>query len=292
MNDNTYGLSIEIDQHSDANVHFLDVDIRIDSHSIHTSVYRKQCASHTYIPSDSCDPIQYKIAAFRSLVRRAYTHSSTQQALRKELNHIEKIADTHGYRNIILRMSERQKIRMSQNTPTMAQGNNQSTEVERIPITYNPTLKSIYESIARRRKVTVAYRRGPTIYSLLRNGKDPSDPNRMAGVYRILIKDKRFNRNLIYIGSTKRSMEVRVKEHKVDIRYNRATTSLAVYASEPGINVDFTGAKLITKTTQIEHLKWLEAIEIHKAQSATTCINSHDEIALSLAWQALLQEDA
>ncbi|XP_067131888.1 uncharacterized protein [Centruroides vittatus] len=121
MNDNTYGLSIEVEQHSDTNVHFLDVDIRIDSHNIHTSVYRKQCASPTYIPSDSCDPIQYKIAAFRSLVRRAYTHSSTQQALKKELKHIEKIADIHGYRNIIPRMAERQRARMSQNAPAVAQ---------------------------------------------------------------------------------------------------------------------------------------------------------------------------
>ncbi|XP_023211232.1 uncharacterized protein LOC111614086 [Centruroides sculpturatus] len=83
MNDNPYGLSLGVDQHSNSNVHFLDIDINIGTPNIHTKIYRKQSANPTYIPSDSCDPFHYKVAGFRSLFRRAYTHSSTREVLVK-----------------------------------------------------------------------------------------------------------------------------------------------------------------------------------------------------------------
>ncbi|XP_023211828.1 uncharacterized protein LOC111614694 [Centruroides sculpturatus] len=256
MNDNPYRLSLEVDQHSNTNVHFLDVNIRIQGPNIHTTVYRKLCASPTYIPSDSCDPFQYKLAAFRSLVRRAYSHSSTQEALREELTHIEKIADMHGYHNIVPRIAERhERALMSHNTPMTTLRNSHSIDMERILLMFNHILISVYTAVAKRRNVNIAYKRGPTIFDILRNGKDPPDPIKSPGIYRIPVRDDRFGRDLVYIGSTKRSMGVRISEHKADIRHNRATTSLSVYASDPDITVDFAGAKLIVKTTQRDHLK-------------------------------------
>ncbi|XP_023214358.1 uncharacterized protein LOC111617276 [Centruroides sculpturatus] len=91
MNDNPYGLVIEVEQHSPTRVYFLDIDITIEGSDIHMSVYRKSSAISTYIPVGSCDPFPYKIVAFRALVRRAFTHSSTPQALAQEVT-IEEIA--------------------------------------------------------------------------------------------------------------------------------------------------------------------------------------------------------
>ncbi|XP_023214684.1 uncharacterized protein LOC111617643 [Centruroides sculpturatus] len=107
MNNNPYGLTVEVEQHSDSSVHFLNVNIDFSRPIIQTSVYRKPSDHPTYITADSCDPVQYKMAAFRALVKRAYSHSSTQEALEHELQFLCKVAKHHGYHNIVQKMSQK-----------------------------------------------------------------------------------------------------------------------------------------------------------------------------------------
>ncbi|XP_067142838.1 uncharacterized protein [Centruroides vittatus] len=50
MNKNPYGLVIEVEQHSNSKIHFLDIDIALEGPNIHTSVYRKTDTASMYIP--------------------------------------------------------------------------------------------------------------------------------------------------------------------------------------------------------------------------------------------------
>ncbi|XP_023217499.1 uncharacterized protein LOC111619905 [Centruroides sculpturatus] len=292
MNDNPYGLTLEMEQHSNTRVHFLDLDIRFDDSIIRTSVFRKPTNVPAYIPVSSCDPFQYKMAAFRALVKRAYTHSSTQQALTEELNYLESIARSHGYRNIIQKITERHKqTQASSNIVINTQNTSNNIENRRIPIKFNPLLKSLYNTIAKQRNVNIAYRRCSTLFDILRNEKDGSRMEKISGVYKIPIRDNRFNRDLVYVGSTKRSLEVRLKEHISDIQHNRHTTSLSTYATDPEIVADFNAARIIASTPHIHQLKWLEEMEIFRAYDKSECINSREEISLSRAWQKLLHKE-
>ncbi|XP_023225839.1 uncharacterized protein LOC111626625 [Centruroides sculpturatus] len=292
MNDNPYGLTLEMEQHSNTRVHFLDLDIRFDDSIIRTSVFRKPTNVPAYIPVSSCDPFQYKMAAFRALVKRAYTHSSTQQALTEELNYLESIARSHGYRNIIQKIAERHKqTQASSNIVINTQNTSNNIENRRIPIKFNPLLKSLYNTIAKQRNVNIAYRRCSTLFDILRNEKDGSRMERISGVYKIPIRDNRFNRDLVYVGSTKRSLEVRLKEHISDIQHNRHTTSLSTYATDPEIVADFNAARIIASTPHIHQLKWLEEMEIFRAYDKSECINSREEISLSMAWKKLLHKE-
>ncbi|XP_023234872.1 uncharacterized protein LOC111634349 [Centruroides sculpturatus] len=101
MNDNPYGLTLEVEQHSKSSVHFLDLNIDFGGLIIHTFVYRKPSDNPTYILADSCDLVQYKMAAFRALVKRAHSHSSTQEVLEQEIQYLYEVAKQHGYHNII-----------------------------------------------------------------------------------------------------------------------------------------------------------------------------------------------
>ncbi|XP_023217405.1 uncharacterized protein LOC111619817 [Centruroides sculpturatus] len=263
MNNNPYGLVVELEQLSKDKVHFLDIVIDMKERAVQTYVYRKPTAISTYIPYESCDPFSYKIAAFRALVERAYTHSSTSQALQRELNYIRKIAKEHGYSNIIkglCKQHRRLQNRVEEKVEVLNNGNEDS--VERVPITYNPHLKAMYEKIAKIKGINIAYKRNPTIYSLLRNGKDNSNPNRLPGIYSIPLKDNRWDRPLVYIGSTKRSLATRLKEHKSDIEHNKCTTALSTYATNPDITPFFDEAHVIRTTQHPEQLKTLEAVEI------------------------------
>ncbi|XP_023225560.1 uncharacterized protein LOC111626420 [Centruroides sculpturatus] len=257
--------------------------------NILTSVYRKPSIFPTYIPKSSCNPISYKIVTFRALVRRAHTHSTTQQALKTELQHIGDIAVAHGYYNTLVKnLSKRYDISQKAIDQAGPPLNIPDQEKERIPITYNPILKSVYNMIAKRRDMNIAYRRCQTVYIIQTNGKDRPNPERLPGVYAVPLEDKRYDRQLTYIGSTKRSLKVRLKEHESDIQQGRYTTSLATYTSEQEIIADLRAAKIIKTNSNPQQLKWLEAMEIFKVGRNNTCINYKEEMALSIAWKILL----
>ncbi|XP_067124079.1 uncharacterized protein [Centruroides vittatus] len=287
FNDNPYGMTLKIDQAHASEAHFLDINIKFDQTTTHTEVYRKPEAEHLYIPVGSCDPPHYKTAAFNALIKRAHTHSSSQRSLQAELKRIEHIAENHGYHGItrkLVRKQQRQELQPNQLpnevTPSF------------IPVTYNPYLKAIYRTIAKKKNIRIAYRRCATISDILRNGKDTSNKERLPGVYSIPIMDHRTDRSLVYVGSTKRSLEVRLKEHASDILHARSTTALAIYASDPEVEPLLNQAKLIRTTQCVHHLRWLEALCIYMATlREDNCINNKDEIALSTAWQALINKN-
>ncbi|XP_067139197.1 uncharacterized protein [Centruroides vittatus] len=289
MNDNPYGLLIELVQMSDEAAHFLDINITFSDGSCDTNVYRKPNAIPIYIPADSNDPYSYKLAAFRALTRRALTHCNRERDKRKEIGRIAEIAENHGYsKKLILSIAEEQE-RNPVNQPDAVRENNrqQGMPPRLVVITYERHLHSLYREIGAYTNTKIAYKRKPDVFSLLRNGKDPVDVERAPGVYRIPLRDHRFGRDLVYIGSTKRSLGQRIREHKTDIEKKKTNTALAVYASENGITPGLQRATLIRRTRQAQHLKYLEALEIFKADSQGLSINFKDEIQLSKAWQAM-----
>ncbi|XP_023216359.1 uncharacterized protein LOC111618961 [Centruroides sculpturatus] len=260
VNDNPYSLTLEMEQSSNIEVHLFDINIKVEGSAIITSVYRKPYAASIYIPVGSSDPFTYKAAAFNTLIKRAFSHSSTTQALNTELNYIKRIAAKHGYHGLTHRLIERHQH--SQYTPTTrTKTNTDHDEHTRLPVTFNPYIKAIYTEIAGK-QLQIAYRRCPTIYDILRNGKGSPVRSRLPGVYFIPLKDNRCNENLVYIGSTKRSLNTRVQEHQADLRHGWYTTALTTFASDPDIEPEFDKAGIIDTTPHLEHLKWWEAISI------------------------------
>ncbi|XP_023230445.1 uncharacterized protein LOC111630558 [Centruroides sculpturatus] len=255
VNNNQYSLVIEIEQHSYTNVHFLDIDISFEGQKIHTAVYRKTSNTSTYIPMGSCNLFQYKLAAFRALIKRAFTHSSSPQALSQEMRHIQEIAVAHGYTNIVQGLYKRYRSSQEADNRTQRQIQIEEENIERIPITFNPQLKSMYNEIARKHQVYITYRRCQTIFQLLRNGKDPPNLVKLPGIYTIPLTDHRFDREVINISSTRQSLGIRIKEHKADVQHNRTTTALSTYATDTNITLDFEAAHIIITTTHPEHLK-------------------------------------
>ncbi|XP_023220298.1 uncharacterized protein LOC111622184 [Centruroides sculpturatus] len=215
-----------------------------------------------------------------------FLHSSTTQAITTKLNYVKKIAAKHGYPGLTHCLNEQHQC--SQYAPTTR--TRASTNLEDricLPVTFNPYVKAIYSEIVRKHQLQIAYRRCPTIFEILRNGKDYPVHSRLRGVYSIPLKDNRCNKSLIYIGSTKRSLTTRIRKHQTDLRHRRYTTALATFASDP----EFDKADVIDSTPHLKHLKWLEAVSIYMANHMTTCINQKDEFNLSLAWQALINGD-
>ncbi|XP_067120768.1 uncharacterized protein [Centruroides vittatus] len=287
VHDNPYGLTVELEQANNTGVHFLDLNINIEGSSIHTSVYRKPGMASLYIPVGSCDPFQYKTAAFNTLIKRLFSHSSIPAALATELEHIRHLATIHGYHKLINRLVNRH-CRSARVSAIRSRLDNQPEDETRIPVTYNPYMVLLYKAIADKRRIKITHRRCPTILDILRNGKDSPNPNRLPGVYSIPLKDHRCDRNLVYIGSTKQSLGIRIREHNADILHGRNSMALSTYATDPDIEATLNQARLIITSPHPEHLRWLEAI---KYSRATTCINYKEELNLSVTWQTLIDTD-
>ncbi|XP_067119305.1 uncharacterized protein [Centruroides vittatus] len=286
VNDNPYGLTLKLDQISSTDVHFLDVTIQLRGNNIETRVYYKPDYIPMYIPAGSEDPYPYKIAAFRALVRRAYTHNSKREDTLTELAHIEDIAASHGYRRgLVRKLARNLRNTNAAHHAARARDRSKSGPNQRTVVQYNRGMHDIYKEIARKKGTDLTFSRTQSIYSLLRNAKDKPDFLRAPGVYSIPVRDHRSQTDLIYIGSTKRSVKKRIAEHRYDVNKKRHTTALSTYATDPDIKADFDKTSLIKTSFDTDRIRALETLEIYKASKSGKCINFKDGNVLSYAWR-------
>lgn len=93
----SYGLKLALDQKEKHRIHFLDVEILVEHRNKWMRVYRKPSNVPVIIPHWSNDKWCYKIAALKSYVSRAITHSSTEEFLNEEIVKIIRVAEKYGY---------------------------------------------------------------------------------------------------------------------------------------------------------------------------------------------------
>ncbi|XP_067129654.1 uncharacterized protein [Centruroides vittatus] len=230
INHNPYGLTVELDQQSEFLVNFMDLSIACKEGEIRTSVYRKPVYHPLVIPSNSIDPGQFKMAAFRSWIRRAYTHCSSIQDTLKELAYIQKVAARHGYQRSVV---DHLITKLQKNSRQRNDGNSQKAVV----LSYMPFLNKVVKNVAREKNLRVIYKHNPTVYRLLRNDKRRDRSSELTGVYSIPIKDHHFNTDIVYVGATLRNLKQRIKEHKYSISYGSDSTVLATFARQQDITM-------------------------------------------------------
>ncbi|XP_023244520.1 uncharacterized protein LOC111642404 [Centruroides sculpturatus] len=285
INDNKFGLEIELEQENDKTVHFLDLTIQLDRGDIITKIYRKPTYNPLFIPWNSHDPAAYKLAAFRALIARAQTHCSKMQDRNEELHYIKNIARQFGV-NI-------KPLTNKTSNKTTTESKERNVRVNREEFTileYRAQLNNIYKRIGAATNKKIIYKRNSTVYQMLRTDKDEIDGNLLPGVYRIPITDTRRQKELFYIGATRRSLKERIIEHKRNIRNEQPATALATYilADPTDVTAEWDKAKLIQKIHEKRHLKYAEAWHICKSNQEGTAINFREASRISEAWRSSL----
>ncbi|XP_067121042.1 uncharacterized protein [Centruroides vittatus] len=280
MNNNPYGLTLSLEQKSDLNVNFLDLSITCKFGEIWTNIYRKPSYLPIIIPKNSFDPSNFKHAAFRSWIKRAYTHCTSIYDTYRELNYIRTIAVQQGYHLREINALIDKFCNPTNKHPTT------TSQDRKVVLNYIPFLHSIFKKIARKNNVKMIYRRNPTIYRILRNDKLKLNRNNTSGVYSIPLTDYRFNSELVYVGATMRSLKQRLQEHKYSITKHLDSTVLAAFAKEQDINIYWDKASIIKTATNKHFIKYIEKLEIYKAHNTKGCINHRDADSLSSAWKS------
>jgi hypothetical protein len=106
--------------------------------------------------------------------------------------------------------------------------------------------------------IGVAFSPPNTIKGMVDSAKDPIEPNMHKGVYSIPCSC-----NKVYIGETGKSMNIRLKKHNTDLKWNRSHKyALAEHSSRTSHLVCLEDAKIIAKVDHYGKRKIMEDLEI------------------------------
>lgn len=157
---------------------------------------------------------------------------------------------------------------------------NSSTPKVSLPYIKGTTDKTT--KILNKHNINVAFTPSNTIRQLFNSVKDPINPNIQKDVYVIPCSCGKE-----YIGETGRSLNIRIKEHTADSRWDRTSKSALtkhVHSSSHYIRME--EAKLVRKEDHHLKRKIKEAIEIEKRKNN---LNRDDGLKLSNTWKPLLE---
>lgn len=116
--DPALGIRLKLERKSQIAMNYLDIKVSIIGGEYRTEVFRKPTYTPFLIPNWSQDPSPYKIASFRSLLRRLNTHCSTFEAKMKELKWIIREAERHGYSSgVVWKLYYRMNKNIREQTP-------------------------------------------------------------------------------------------------------------------------------------------------------------------------------
>ncbi|GJQ72908.1 hypothetical protein Trydic_g1554 [Trypoxylus dichotomus] len=129
---------------------------------------------------------------------------------------------------------------------------------------YLPYIKSVTDRIGRtleRHNVKTIYKPTQKLRHQLRSEKDSRDPLTSTGVYGIPCSC-----GLVYIGTTKRSINTRLKEHKRNCRLGQTDKyAVAEHAPEDGDHsINFANTEVLSTVSHYHTRLQREAIEIYK----------------------------
>lgn len=115
-----------------------------------------------------------------------------------------------------------------------------------LPVPYNLKKFNFINRIAKHKK-KISTRRAPTMFNLVRNGKDPLKNAQRSGVYKILVENARTKQKSAYIGIMKRMLAQRIEEHRRDISKGKLITALSVKAYSDDLLISWDQVKIIRR---------------------------------------------
>ena len=237
---------------------FLDVLITREGTPFQTQVYHKPTANTSIIPANSMTIQPHIFAAFKSFFSQALSISSKPEYIQREVQHIFSIAESHGF----------QKEPISRiwhhinNTPHTQLLPTHSHFPCLGTVSYIP---GISERISRwlfRKGFKIATSPGANVHQIARSDKPPPPPPlQQSGVYTIpiLLAD---GTSSSYIGSTIRSLDIRLREHLKACQERNIYSALAQTTMAGGRPI-WKEASILGTARNAPLLRWKEALFIY-----------------------------
>ncbi|XP_068083584.1 uncharacterized protein [Anabrus simplex] len=266
-------IQFTVEKEKDGELAFLDVLVkRKNDGSLGHQVYRKPTHTDRYLNKNSNHHPGQKRAMMKTLVDRALRVCEPEY-IEKELRHLDLALQTNGYTV--------QEVRRALH-PRRQPANSKREEPRKKGIAYLPYIRDVTDRIGRlleRHEVKTIFQPTQQLRNMLRSAKDPRDPLTSTGVYRIPCSC-----GAVYIGTTGRSVNTRLTEHKRNCRLGQYDKSaVAEHALLDGNHeIRYEDTDILATTSHFHARLYREAIEIHKHPDN---FNRKEEgLKLSKAW--------
>lgn len=254
-------------EQSGSKIHFLDLKLEIVGNELKIGIFRK--ATHVWdLPKwGSRTTRLHKRAAVIPLMIRAHRLLTDAVTRSEEITKIFQKALTKGYPLNTLKKWNREGASIAtrpkaERNKEMAYRNVTSTRLD-----------WKIKEILRPEKIEMVSRKTNTLFYRLRNEKDKRDALETPGVYTIPLV--RGNENKEYIGRTLKTVNVRINQHRDDVKRKVGTTTLANAVTYEGWIPEWEKTRVISRPQTLMRSVLAEYIEIRNARGRT--VNAIEE---------------
>jgi hypothetical protein len=186
-----------MEEESDNQINFLDLTILRKGKKLEFSIYRNPTATDIMIHSNSCYPIEHKIAGINFLINRITSYPLTNNNLRKEEHAINNLLKANGYHHSDTNtLITRKQLHTKTNNNTIAN--------KWAVFTYTGKDTRYITKLFKEFNVNISYRTKNTIGKILTVKRRNNDPHDGSGVYQLRCQ----NCSCVYIGQTGSKFEV------------------------------------------------------------------------------------
>jgi hypothetical protein len=264
--------TVEIEK--DGILPFLDVlTKRKDDNTIGHSIHRKATTTNRYMNYASYHHMSHKISVVDALTYRAL-RICDDLSVDSEISFVTTILKKNGYPPSLI---EKRISTMKQKILNFPQAQNQDTKPRFILPYLGPIIGRLTHFLRRKTGYDFGYTPGLKISQIFQSHKDKRE-KRNCGVYQIPCQDC----EEIYVGETGRSLEIRTKEHKADLRKLKDTSAFTQHVlSNPNHIINFKEAKIIHYEPKYFARKFKEKLYINAEQRP---MNLNDGMQISDIW--------
>ena len=235
---------------------FLDVLITREDDQHTTTLYRKPTHTDLYLFWESNQCRKYKLGLIKTLTLRVLRICSTTQLIAKETERLRATLRVNGYPPHIIRRGIREGHEIAKR---LQQQQHQSPQqLATVPkktvfftlgcyghetVTLASKIRKVCQKLLPHVDLHLAFKKQNTLKQTLlplQKGMDESKKNKNVA-YKIPCRDC----DLAYIGETSRNRSTRMKEHKADIKNNKATSDIAKHMNTLKHTADFTNIETI-----------------------------------------------
>jgi hypothetical protein len=195
------------------------------------------------------------------MIHRLLNFPLTKERYNIELKYIEEVAEFNGYsKNIIHNILRKSKHKIELSNLTTLKPIDKEISKHFISLPYHNVIKGLPKML-KKFDFKITHNNNNSLKNLLGNPKDKTDVLEKSGIYKIDC----LNCNNSYIGQTRRSLQIRFKEHLAHLKYQRLDkSSVAMHMATNNHNTNIQQINLLKSVEHVDQLDAAESLEIIK----------------------------
>lgn len=267
LNEYNEKLQFTVETEKQNSIPYLDTTIHRVDQNVCLNWYMKPIASGRMINFHSTQPTKYKINTAKNFINKA-VEISDYRFHSETIQKIKSILRMNDFPNTIIN-----KL-IDDQTNQLDRESSEVTKQEKTKIYFSIPYIPGLTDIATLHKtfdvntehVAFAHKSNTTLSKLFTKLKSPIEKNDQFNVvYEIQCKGGQDgNCPLLYIGTTKRALNIRMTEHQADIKKSKPSTALAQHIIDQTHTADFSNVRILDKERRTNTRYTLESLRIQQ----------------------------